>query len=414
MGMENDVITLNDQRLTLEELPSSGRISAQNDAQAVSAWLEEYVDSSQTWKAYRREAERLLLWLASQGLTLADIKRETLRRFEAFLADPQPREQWVGPSKPRAHPAWRPFRGGLSPASRRQSLVILQGMFAWLVEAGWVNHNPFRLMRDKSRRLNNQVPRVERYLESDLWAWLWEWLNRPLEAGEGSRAHFEHARRRFIFGFAYLLAPRISEMADACMGDFQRGEGRWWWHVVGKGSKTARIPLPDDMLACLRQWRQALGFREPPDQLEAEAPVLRALDGQRGLGHNQLYRLIRATFQQAAQALEDNGGAPEHVTALNQATPHWLRHTSITHQAQSGISLRHLAESARHARLDTTSRYLHTEDNEWHREQQRHRLAVADTTSLKTPSSRYNGNNEPPYDSKYQSPIPSRYQERRK
>ncbi|WP_244264823.1 tyrosine-type recombinase/integrase [Vreelandella boliviensis] len=381
--MANDVMTCTGQLSSLNELPSGGRISAQNDAQAVTAWLEEYVDSPQTWKAYRREAERLLLWLASQGLTLTSINRETLRRFEAFLADPQPSEQWIGPSKPRAHPSWRPFRGALSPSSRRQSLVILQGMFTWLVEAGWVNHNPFRLMRDKSRRLNNQRPRIERYLESDLWAWLWQWLNRPLKADEGSRARFEQARRRFIFGFAYLLAPRISEMADAHMGDFQRSEGRWWWHVVGKGSKMARVPLPDDMLDCLCQWRQVLGLPEHPDQFEVEAPVLRTLDGLRGLGHNQLYRLIRATFQQAAQTLEDNGGAPEHIAALRLATPHWLRHTSITHQAQSGISLRHLAESARHARLDTTSRYLHTEDHEWHREQQRHRLAASDTMPLK-------------------------------
>ncbi|MDN6322644.1 MAG: site-specific integrase [Halomonas sp.] len=366
------------------------RIDAQNDAQAVMAWLDEYADSPQTWKAYRRESERLLLWLASQRLTLGDINREALRQFEAFLADPQPSEQWVGPSKPRTHPEWRPFRGVLSPSSRRQSLVILQGMFAWLVEAGWVRHNPFRLMRDKSRRLNNQTPRIERYLEGDLWAWLWQWLNSP-SAEKGGRDEFLQARRRFIFGFAYQLAPRISEMADARMGDFQHSEGRWWWHVVGKGSKVARIPLPEDMLECLAEWRQGLGLPERPSSLEATAPVLRALDGQRGLGQNQLYRLIKATFHQAAHALAADGGTPGYVSALRQATPHWLRHTSITHQAQAGISLRHLAESARHARLDTTSRYLHNEDSEWHREQQRHRLTNSVTTPLKPSLSRYNG-----------------------
>lgn len=385
MGMPNDLVTPTGQQLVLKALPSGVRISAINDAQAVMAWLDEYADSLQTWKAYRRESERLLLWLVSQQLTLADINREVLRRYESFLADPQPGEQWIGPSKPRAHPAWRPFRGALSPASRRQSLVILQGMFAWLVEAGWVNHNPFRLMRDKSRRLNNQAPRIERYLESDLWAWFWQWLNMPWANHKSARVHFEQARRRFIFGFAYLLAPRISEMADARMGDFQRSEGRWWWHVVGKGSKMARIPLPDDMLECLSQWRQVLGLPQYPSALEAETPALRALDGQRGLGHNQLYRLIKGTFEQAAQALEAESGPPQHVAALRQATPHWLRHTSITHQAQSGISLRHLAESARHARLDTTSRYLHNEDIEWHSEQQRHRLSNLPSTA---PSSR--------------------------
>ncbi|WP_106374233.1 tyrosine-type recombinase/integrase [Vreelandella songnenensis] len=352
---------------------TQARISAATDAEAVAAWLAEYQESPQTWKSYRRETERLLLWLASRQLTLNGMDREALRQFEQFLSDPQPAERWVGPSRPRQHPQWRPFRGGLSPASRRQSLIILQGLFSWLVEAGWVGHNPFRLMRDKSRRLSNQAPGIERYLERPVWEWFWQWLNRPLGVEQSDRALYEHARRRFIFGFAYLLAPRVSEMAEARMGDFKMTEGRWWWDVVGKGSKIARVPLPEDMLMCLAAWRKVLKLDAKPAYQE-QSPVIRALDGQRGIGHNQLYRLIRDTFNQAAEALEGEGGDPTYIAALRQATPHWLRHTSITHQAQSGISLRHLAESARHARLDTTSRYLHTEDHEWHREQQRHRL----------------------------------------
>ncbi|WP_249975722.1 tyrosine-type recombinase/integrase [Vreelandella olivaria] len=347
-------------------------IAAQNDIQAVAAWLAEYQDSPQTLKSYRREAERLLLWLSRENKQLNHVDREILRQFENFLMDPQPSEYWVGPTKPRHHPNWRPFRGGLSPASRRQSLVILQGLFDWLVEAGWVSRNPFKLMRDKSRRLNNQIQRIERYFERELWEWLWQWINQPPHE-QSSRALYEHARRRFIFAFAYLLAPRISEMANTQMLDFQQSEGRWWWVVVGKGSKLARIPVPDDMLTCLRQWRGALGLPGLPEHQE-QSPVIRALDKQRRISDNQLYRLIKGAFTDAAEALEAQNGKPAYISALRQATPHWLRHTSITHQAQSGVSLRYLAESARHARLDTTTRYLHSEEAEWHREQQRHRL----------------------------------------
>ncbi|KPQ19788.1 tyrosine-type recombinase/integrase [Halomonas sp. HL-93] len=357
---------------SLRGSPVLPQITANTDVEAVSAWLAEYQESPQTWKCYRREAERLLLWLTTQRLTLDQVNRDVLRHFEAFLADPQPSAQWVGPTKPRHHPQWRPFRGGLSAASRRQSLIILQGLFSWLVEAGWVRHNPFRLMRDKSRRLNNQTPRIERYLERELWEWLWQWLNQPV-AGQGERAIYESARRRFIFGFAYLLAPRLSEMADARMGDFQQSEGRWWWSVVGKGNKVARIPLPADMQNCLIEWRLALGLTGLPTHHD-DAPVIRALDKQRSVGHNQLYRLIRDTFKEAADTLQAADGNSAHIAALRKATPHWLRHTSITHQAQAGISLRHLADSARHSRLDTTARYLHNEAIEWHHEQQRHQI----------------------------------------
>lgn len=366
-------------------VPDTQRIDAQlidakNDVEAVAAWLREYQDSHQTLKSYRREAERLLFWLASQNNSLCDMNREMLRHYEAFLEDPQPAEQWVGPTKPRHHAQWRPFRGGLSPASRRQSLIILQGLYSWLVEAGWVSHNPFVLMRDKARRLNNQTQTIERYLERDLWVWFWQWLNATMKPAT-EREAYEQARCRFIFSFAYLLAPRISEMANARMDDFQENEGRWWWVVVGKGNKLARIPVPDDMLECLIEWREALKLEGLPSYHEP-TPLMRALDKKRGITDNQLYRLIKGVFTQAADALEAQNGKPAYVSALRRATPHWLRHTSITHQAQSGVSLRYLAESARHSKLDTTSRYLHTEDNEWHQEQQRHRLK----TAPKTPS----------------------------
>lgn len=369
-GLENNA-------LRTEWLPGkpspqpSLRINAYNDADAVTHWLSEYTASPQTWRTYQREAERLLLWLAQQQLSLNAVDRAALQAFEAFLADPQPSRIWVGPSKPRQHPDWRPFRGPLSASSRRQSLVILQGMFSWLVEAGWVTHNPFRLMRDKSRRLNNQTPRIERYLEKSLWDWLWEWLQR--ETDSHPRAQFEQARRRIIFAFAYMLAPRISEMAAAHMGDIQQREGRWWWEVTGKGDKVAKVPVPDDFIRQLAQWRNVLGLTPEP-LFQEDTPLLRSLNGQRRISDNQLYRLIRATFQQAADALEQEGGDAAQTEALRHATPHWLRHTSITHQAQAGVSLRYLAESARHARLETTSRYLHSEDEQWHLEQQRHRL----------------------------------------
>lgn len=374
----------------IERLPEETRrrqglhITAGSDAEAVTHWLAEYRDSPRTREAYRREAQRLLLWLAEQGRGLDALRREDLDAFDAFLADPRPAERWIGPVRPRHDPRWRPFRGPLSPASRRQSLVILQGMYAWLVEAGWVRHNPFRLMRDKRRRLDNRQGGIERYLERPLWDWLWEWLNRPAKEGASPRQRYEMARRRLVFGFAYLLAPRVSEMSAARMNDFRRREGRWWWQVVGKGDKAARIPVPPDMMTLLGEWRTLLGLSGEPSSADA-SPLLRSLDGRRGLGDNRLYRLIREGFRQAAEALEREAGeaAQDEVRRLRQATPHWLRHTALTHQAQAGVELRYLAATARHSRLDTTVRYLHAEDEAWHRQQARHGLGQDDARAGK-------------------------------
>ena len=345
-------------------------IHARSDAEAVSQWLMEYRDSQRTFRHYRKEAERLLLWLQDQSLTLRTMTREHLDAFEQFLADPSPKERWIGSVAKRSDPAWRPFRGPLSPSSRRQTLVILQGLFSWLLEAGWVAHNPFKLMRNKRQRLDNRSTTIERYLERPLWEWLWGWLQRPSQ-GDIPSADYACARRRFAIGFGYLLAPRVSEMAQARMNDFSEREGRWWWHVVGKGQKIARIPVPPAMLTLLVQWRRTLGLTDYPS-LHEDTPLLRALNGQEGISDNQLYRLLRHSFQHAAAALEDEHGDARYIQQLRAATPHWLRHTALTHQAQSGVEMRYLAQTARHSRLDTTARYLHTEAEEWHDQLSRH------------------------------------------
>ncbi|WP_255304491.1 site-specific integrase [Cobetia sp. 5-25-4-2] len=380
-------------------------IKAQTDIEAVAAWLNEYRHSPQTLRAYRKEAERLLLWLRAEGeqgrgAALASLDRERLEHFEAFLANPQPAEVWIGSVRARRHPEWRPFRGPLAPASRRQSLVILQGLYAWLIEAGYLARNPFRLMRDK-RRMDNRTLRIERYLERPLWDWLWGRIEARCDevrchvptAGsaslerEVSRERFIAERQRFLFAFAYLMAPRIAEMAAARMGDIIKREGQWWWRVIGKGAKLAEIPLPPPMLEALVRWRRLRGLSDLPQALPADEslPLLARLDGTTPLGDNQLYRLIKQTFTQAAhdmrQRTEHPGDASELMArTLDQASPHWLRHTAITHQAQAGVELRFLSRSARHSRLDTTSRYLHAEDGEWQQQMARHSLATTTAT----------------------------------
>ena len=66
----------------------------------------------------------------------------------------------------RDDPKWRPFAGPLSPTSQRQAIVILNGMFSWLVNAGYLAGNPLSLSRNRQRKAK---PRVTRFLDEDLW-----------------------------------------------------------------------------------------------------------------------------------------------------------------------------------------------------------------------------------------------------
>lgn len=134
----------------------SRQIAADNDVDATKAWLARFLDKQTTFDNYRKEAERLLLWATIQmEKPLSSLTHEDWLVYQAFLLNPQPRERWVasaGRKFPRPHPQCKPFAGPLSGASQRQSGVILNSMFSWLVSAGYLAGNPLSLSRERKRR----------------------------------------------------------------------------------------------------------------------------------------------------------------------------------------------------------------------------------------------------------------------
>ncbi|SOY59678.1 hypothetical protein CBM2585_B110043 [Cupriavidus taiwanensis] len=93
------------------------------------------VFSSATCVAYRKEAERLILWAIARGKALSSLTTKDATEYRAFLHKPLPRERWVGPPRPRTAPDWRPFAGNLSARSVAQALAVLSAMFRWLANA---------------------------------------------------------------------------------------------------------------------------------------------------------------------------------------------------------------------------------------------------------------------------------------
>ena len=122
------------------------QIAATNDVDAITAWLARFMDSPNTFNNYRKEAERLLLWstVAAQK-PVSSLTHEDLLAYRHFLSNPQPVAQWVmrsGRKVARTHADWRPFAGPLGSTSQRQAIIILNGMFSWLVTAGYLAGNP--------------------------------------------------------------------------------------------------------------------------------------------------------------------------------------------------------------------------------------------------------------------------------
>ncbi|MDX1605421.1 MAG: tyrosine-type recombinase/integrase [Candidatus Competibacterales bacterium] len=347
------------------------QIAADNDLQALQTWLDEFHDSPRTQRHYRKEAERLLLWaLLERGKALSSLTREDCLAYEVFLSDPQPRERWCGPRAPRYSPGWRPFQGPLSASSRRTALLIVNSLFSYLVKAGYLSGNPLALIKRRRRQGSARVG-VERFLEHDQWQSLWDTVETLPKDSDSQQRYYERAR--FLLALLYLLGPRVSEIAGHTMGSFIEVRGRWWWQVTGKGAKTARVPVNRDMIQALQRYRRFLGLGPMPAPGDP-CPLALNLKGTAGISDNMIYRIVKDLVRRAAARLEAED--PYQAEKLRRASTHWLRHTSITHQADAGIQLRHLQRSARHAKLDTTGLYLHAEDVQWHEAMEQHRLGV--------------------------------------
>ena len=107
-----------------------------------------------TFKTYHKESERRLLWLTTElRKPRSSLTREALLIYRRILTDPQPAERWgmIGRKVARADPSWRLFAGPFSPASGRQAFVILNTLFAWLVNAGYLAGNPLSLSRQRAQ-----------------------------------------------------------------------------------------------------------------------------------------------------------------------------------------------------------------------------------------------------------------------
>ncbi|MBT2336534.1 tyrosine-type recombinase/integrase [Variovorax paradoxus] len=349
---------------------SRSQLAAVDDRSAVLAWLARYADSPATLASYRKEAERLMLWCVLQrGAALSDLTHEDLLLYQRFLGDPQPVERWVmapGQKPGRNSSRWRPFAGPLGPSSLRQALSILNAMFSWLVEAGYLAGNPLALSRRKRRQV---VPRVSRFLPTEHWDVVKAAIEAMPVSSERERLHA--SRCRWLFSLLYIGGLRVSEICGASMGGFfsrrgTDGRERWWLEITGKGSKTRLVPATGELMAELMRYRKAHALNALPSEGE-DTPLLMTLIAPiKPMARSAIHEVVKGVMHAAAAALRGRGPSFEAAaTHLEQASTHWIRHTAGSHLSEK-VDLKVVRDNLGHANISTTSIYLHTEDDARH------------------------------------------------
>lgn len=352
------------------------QITANTDADAIKVWLARYLDTKTTFDSYRKEAERLLLWSVIElRKPLSSLSHEDFLLYQRFLGDPQPAERWIMAQRKvaRDDPKWRPFAGPLSPTSQRQAIVILNGMFSWLVNAGYLAGNPLSLSRNRQRKAK---PRVTRFLDEDLWKEVKLTIDSMPRETNREREHYY--RVRWLFSLLYITGMRVSEVTQNTMGGFfsrkdKSSESRWWLEITGKGDKTRIVPATNELMLELSRYRREMGLGLNPIEGEA-TPLLLPIGGkQRAMTRSAVHLILKQTFNSTAKRLQERGADfISQVARLEAASAHWMRHTAGSNMTSGDMDIRHVRDNLGHESISTTNNYLHSEDDKRHQDTEEH------------------------------------------
>ncbi len=337
---------------------ASCALGARNDYEAVQAWLE-LQESPATRRAYRKEAERLILWaIVERGRALSSLTTEDAVAYRAFLRRPSPRARWVGPPRPRDSSEWRPFAGDLSARSVWYSLSVLGALYRWLIQQRYLLVNPFAGI--KVRGASRTPLAAERVFADGEWSII-RTVAEGLEWSYGWQV--EAAQRlRFVLDFAYATGLRAGELTVATLGNIEvDAHGDHWLHVDGKGAKAGKVALPAMARGALDRYLAQRGLPTTHARWSPDTPLVGSLEmDARGIATNRLWAIMKRFFGQVADLVEEKN--PALSAKLRRASPHWMRHTHATHALGRGAELTTVRDNLRHASLSTTSTYLHTEE----------------------------------------------------
>lgn len=329
-------------------------LEANNDYQAINAWLDRH-EAAETQRAYRREAERLLLWaILERGKAVSSLTSEDATAYRTFLRHPTPRVRWVAPARPRSSSEWRPFTGALSPNSIAYALSVLGAMFRWLIEQRYVLANPFAGLKVRGVQHNGELNIARAFSAGE-----WELVRTIADGLEWSHDWTTPAaqRLRFVLDFGYGTGLRAAELVSVTLGGIETGaRGERWLHLTGKGAKIGKVVLPPLARFALDQYLVQRGLTVNPARWSPNTPLLGHLDAPGGITTPRLREILRRFFHAAADDIEADH--PGLASKLRRATPHWMRHTHATHALANGATLTTVRDNLRHASITTTSVYL--------------------------------------------------------
>ena len=349
--------------------PAKPYIKANDDLQAIDAYLIRHKGNAKTFRSYQKELERFLLWsVICQKKPISSLLVDDCETYKDFLKAPAP--EFCGRSAPRFTESWRPFKTTApSPTSQKYAIQVIRTCFAWLVDVRYLAGNPWVAVKDPVTDKKEHILQIEKALRLEVWNQLVEALDAACIGANGNQFRIARAaillmgdsglRRDEVAG-AERINLRASQYADL-----------WELSVLGKRSKWRTVPVSMRTIVALKQHYQ--DRKQPWDESDL-SPLLSPLkvprtqnaiekhgttiDRAHYTAHG-LYRLIEATLKRIVAANEDWSAADK--AAILGLSAHDFRHTFATNFVAKGGAVDVAQKILGHASISTTSIYVQAE-----------------------------------------------------
>lgn len=260
-------------------------------------------------EVYRKGLERLLAWLAANGITQPD--RQSILNFKVYLQE-----------------------SGLAANTINSYLIGVRRFFAFLESSG--------IGRDIAKTIKGMKQPAGQLREAPTLSQAQELLSRiPLDSLSG--------RRDFaMVNLMLRTGLRTIELTRADIEDIRQQAGEALLFVQGKGrdSKDEFVLLTEKALRPIMAYLEARGKADP------EAPLF-VSHSDRNPGERLTTRTVRGISKLYLREIGLN---------KKQLSAHSFRHFFATQSLKAGAPLLQVQESMRHASIETTQRYLHNLD----------------------------------------------------
>lgn len=282
--------------------------------------------SPHTLSSYQRDLQRISGWRLEQGIQdWSDLRDDAIRRYIASR-----------------------HRKGIGGRSLARELSALRTFFDFLLREHLVSHNPARGLRapKSARRLPGSLDAdtLSALLDSHNSAGACPGASADLGQDDGAAAATDAGdepltlRDTAMIELFYSSGLRLAELIAVNVQDIDPADAMLT--VVGKGSKTRRVPVGQAALKAIAAWRAVRPLLAAQNELALFVSTR---------GRRIHPRTVQARLKRWAQ--ERGAGRNLH--------PHLLRHSFASHLLESSGDLRAVQELLGHADIATTQVYTH-------------------------------------------------------